>query len=89
MATLTPEEQWAQINYPSFMGAALAKVKEIRDSMINESAYADWVTAYLNDVPIKFNDGEAPSDWINVNIGVEHDGMPQVSLKIPLCWVEG
>lgn len=86
---LTPEDQWAQINYPSFMGATLAKVKEIRDSMQGEQAYADWVTTYLNDVPITFSDGETPSNFITINIGTEHDGTPQVALVIPLVWVEG
>lgn len=86
---LSPEDQWAQINYPSFLSAALAKVKAIRDSMESGPAYADEVMTYLNDVPITFSDGENADSWITVNIGTEHDGTPQVSLKIPLVWVEG
>lgn len=85
---MTAEEQWTQINYPSFMAAAIAEVKTVEQALDSVSATGTNITANVNDVPIVYNVTENRV-WVTIQIGLNDNGSPQVELYIPYVWVMG
>jgi hypothetical protein len=85
---LTPDDQWGQINYPSFMGAVLSHVKQIDAALNNVGATADNVHCTLNDVPITYTITENKV-WVTIKVGEDASGNPQVEIYIPYMWLEG
>jgi len=81
---LTQDEQWAQINYPSFDQAMYDKIVAVQAAMLTVDAHAPTVSSQLNNVPFDFT--EVGED-IHIVVGVKSDGEPFYDLLIPTQWL--
>jgi len=85
---LSPQDQWSQINYPSFMKATINQVQKIENQLSNISCIADKISFSLNNVPITYS-VTANKQWVTINIGTDAGGKPQVTVYIPYQWLYG
>lgn len=84
---MTTDEQWAQINYPTFFGAAMKKIQAARVAMANAEVTASKCNTHLNGVPIGWNES---GDKVHVAIGESGlaDLSSLVDITIPIKWLE-
>ena len=85
--SLTPEQEWEVINTSGFDQALNQKIKKVRASMNTEEVKApQGVETNVNDVYVKFSEEGA---FLDIAVGKNSEGSPQVSMKIPSVWLEG
>lgn len=85
-ANLTPEEEWEVINTSTFDTACRNRINAIRQDLIANEAYAyKAIETNVDGVYVKFQE---EVNFILVDCGHTAQGEPQVSIKIPVPWLE-
>jgi hypothetical protein len=85
---MTEEEQWQEINYPTFFGAVAARIKNAKialDAAQIKPVGRDWLETSINNVKILWR--EEGADCL-VNIGVRSNTEPFYQLRFPTKWLE-
>jgi hypothetical protein len=89
---MTEQEQWQEINYPSFFGAigdkieaAIAAMTAVPAAVVNEEGYAPWLGTNVNNVPIHWR--IIDTDHCEIKVGVKDDGSPIEHFTIPTQWL--
>lgn len=82
---MTPDEQWTAINVPGADQAIWNKVQTVRAAMASADVEAESWRTKLNDVPILVREN---GEFIDIDVGTDADGKPQVALHIPKVWLE-
>lgn len=82
---MTPDEQWAAINVPGADQAIWNKVRSVRNAMATAEVEADDWKTNINGVPILIREN---GNFIEMDIGEDSEGKPQVALRMPKIWLE-
>jgi hypothetical protein len=88
MAAPTEDQQWQEINYPSFFGAIGDRVTAAKMAMdaipVEPGDSTDWLETNVNQVPIWWrNEGQ---DCF-LRVGMKANGEPFYEIKIPYQWL--
>ena len=85
-ANLTPEEEWEVINTAEFDNNCRGKINAIRQDLITNEAFAyKAIETNVDGVYVRFTE---EVNFITVECGHTAQGTPQVSVKIPIPWLE-
>lgn len=90
---LTEEQQWEQINYPSFFGAIGDKIEAAKAAMAAVPVVQDadggaiaWLQTNVNNVPIYWHEPNGNDCVIRVGERAG-DGRPMYEFTIPTMWL--
>lgn len=82
---MTPDEQWEVINVAGADQAIWNKVRTVRTAMASADVEADEWRTNINGVPISVRED---GNFIEINVGTDSEGNPQVPLRMPKIWLE-
>lgn len=89
---LTEEQQWNEINYPSFFGAIGDKITAAKQAMAAVPVTPDadndaiaWLQTNVNNVPIYWHEPNG-NDCV-IRVGERDDGHPMYEFTIPTMWL--
>lgn len=90
---LNEEEQWQQINYPTFFEALGDKITATKTALAAipaetwaEDDHIAWLETNLNQVPIFWY--ELDGNYTKIRVGVrDSDQKPMIEITVPTMWL--